>query len=772
MIAEAFHEFLTDKGFLVENPIFDGNIKRAPFGGKKKPNGWYVGHLDHPAILVAGDWATDQEWRFSLKNGNATPEEKAAITRKFEEVKRRRAEEQQTQHEKAASEARREFEAAKPAPDSHPYLSKKCVKGNGTRLRGDNLLLSVMNAQGEIRSIQTIAPDGHKLFKSGGEVSGNFFTIPGDDSRLAIGEGYSTVATVHEATGWTCIVAFNTGNLEPVTRKIRAKYPNAEIIITGDDDRWTDGNPGRTKATAAAEAIGARVVFPDFRDLSSKPTDFNDLFLLAGPEELKAQLQAEPAGKFETEFVLKSLDANEDGDARLFCEIHNGKFIYDHAAGVWYSWAGHFWREDLTNEVMAAIDQVIDVYGDEATRQALAMTAAEKTGRTEESKAARLLQDKLLKRIRALQGAQRKKNILFLATVGRGLKGDEWDREPYLIGLSNGIIDLRTGEHRPGHPDDYIKTVAPTEWKGIDESCPTWERFLSEVFDDDAELIAYIQRLLGYGLIGEAILHIIIILWGAGRNGKGTLLETLKAILGDYTYKAESELLLEQRQAKSSGSPNSGILALRGKRFVYCSETDEGRRLNTSRVKELVGGDTLNARAVYGRRHVEFKPSHLLFLMTNSKPSAPASDYALWQRINLIPFNMSFVDEPKAKNERIADHDLPKKLKAEASGILAWLVRGCLAFQAEGLNPPAAVRNATDEYRHDEDIIGHFINDSCLQGLNVEVKGGELYAAYKEWAEENGHRAISGTRFGREMKQRFDSYSSNYVYYIGIGLKK
>ncbi len=108
-----------------------------------------------------------------------------------------------------------------------------------------------------------------------------------------------------------------------------------------------------------------------------------------------------------------------------------------------------------------------------------------------------------------------------------------------------------------------------------------------------------IGRNSGYGLTGKAERHILPILWGAGRNGKGTLLETVKHVLGDYAYKAESELLLEQRQARNSGSPNSGILALRGKRIVWCSETDDGRRLNASKIKELVGGDTLNARAVY-----------------------------------------------------------------------------------------------------------------------------------------------------------------------------
>lgn len=324
---------------------------------------------------------------------------------------------------------------------------------------------------------------------------------------------------------------------------------------------------------------------------------------------------------------------------------------------------------------------------------------------------------------------------------------------------------------RPGKPEDYQKTACPTEWKGIDEPCPTWEKFVSEIFDDDLLLVEYMQRLLGYGLTGTTERHILPILWGAGRNGKGTLLETVKHVLGDYAYKAESEMLLLQRQARSSGSPNSSILALRGKRIVWCSETDEGRQLNTSKLKELVGGDTLSARAVYGKRHVEFRPSHLLLLLTNHRPQAPAGDYALWQRIHLVPFTVSFIENPKRPNERKADHRLPDKLKSEASGILAWMVRGCSAYQQQGLNPPEIVKSATEAYRQDEDIISHFFDDACIIGPTYKVKAGALYKAYQAWCNENGHRPLSGTKFGRNLKDRFDSYQDRAgTHYMGLGI--
>jgi putative DNA primase/helicase len=257
-----------------------------------------------------------------------------------------------------------------------------------------------------------------------------------------------------------------------------------------------------------------------------------------------------------------------------------------------------------------------------------------------------------------------------------------------------------------------------------------------------------------------------------GRNGKGTLLETVKTVLGELALKTEAELLLEQKQARQAGAPNSSVLSLRGRRIVWASETSDGRRLNTGKLKELAGGDTLNARGVWGKHHVEFAPSHLLLLLTNSKPAAPASDYALWQRVHLIPFERAFVDDPKAPNESKADPYLGDKLKAEASGILAWLVRGCLTWQKEGLNPPDVVRAATANYKDDEDILGHFIEERCIMGEACHVRAGELYQAWKIWADTNG-TSLSGKIFGMEIKRRFKPDSDKAGnYYIGIGLKK
>ena len=473
--------------------------------------------------------------------------------------------------------------------------------------------------------------------------------------------------------------------------------------------------------------------------------------------------------------IFESLSAGEDGDASLFVRLHQGRLLFDHSAGQWFIWAGHYWQPDMIDDAIASVEAVICIYRAEAKRQSWQKHKAESAGQSDKGKAHGAKEDALLKRCRDLHTIRRKQAVLTLARSGKDSLGDpgqNWDVDPWLLACPNGVLDLKTGKLRPGKPEDRIKTACPTEFKGLDATAPTWEAFLAATFQDDPELIAYMARLLGYGITGSTADHVHPILYGKGRNGKGTLLETLKHVLGDLAFKTKAETLLDQGP-RASGSADSDTLALRGKRLVWASETNEGRRLNAGRLKELSGGDTLNARGVYAKHPVEFRPTHLLLLMTNEKPHAPAGDYALWQRLHLIPFSVSFVSDPDPEkaNERKADPDLPEKLRREAPGILAWLVRGCLAWQNEGLNPPKVVRDATQEYRNAEDLISQFIDDYCEVGSGQEVKAGDLYTAYKSWAEENGLRAMSNVRFGKEIVERFDRYKgTNCNIYMGLSL--
>jgi putative DNA primase/helicase len=476
--------------------------------------------------------------------------------------------------------------------------------------------------------------------------------------------------------------------------------------------------------------------------------------------------------------VLSHLEANEDGDAELFIRLNRDRFVFDHAATEWYQWAGHHWVRDETDEATAAVERVIAVYLDEARRQQEIRHSAAEAGDQEGEKIAKKRAENLFKRLKSLRTAERKKRVLWLASRIRitqtplAVAGTEWDAQPLLIACSNGVYDLDAGEFRAGRCEDYIKTALPHAYSP-EATAPTWERFLTEIFGGDHELVKYVQRLFGYAITGKATHHLLPILWGRGRNGKGTLIETISYVLGPYAHKANAETLMERggRGGRISGAADADTLALRGKRFVFASETTEGRRLNEARVKEIVGGDTLNARAPYARQPVEFSPTHTLFLLTNHKPRVSPGDRALWARLHLIPFGFSFVNrEPKTKEERRADPNLPERLREEAPGILNWLIAGYSSFLRAELSPPKAVQAATKEYQHENDEIGEFLEDCTEEAPKNQVKASVLYSEYVRWAE---GEPMTQTKFGREIKNReIDSYKKeDGRYYLGIYLK-
>ena len=475
--------------------------------------------------------------------------------------------------------------------------------------------------------------------------------------------------------------------------------------------------------------------------------------------------------------ILDALNRNEDGDAGIYIRLHRGRFLYDHAAGLWYERAGHHWELDTREAALAGVSDVAGLYLAEMRRQAWARIKAEKAGQTKAADTAKSLETALGRRVRDLQTIRRKQAVLHLARAGAdslGITGDEWDADTWALPVANGIIGLQTGAFRNGEPSDYFKAYAPTEWQGIDAPAPVWEACLLSTFAGNAELVAFIARLCGYAVTGQTSEAVLPILWGAGRNGKTVFLQAVGGVLGaDLAGPIESEMLLETRFTRPSGGPSSDLLHLRGRRLAWLSETNESRRLNAGKAKLFTGGDLLTGRAPYAARQVTWKPTHKIFLLTNHRPKADAQDFALWQRVLLIPFTQIFLTnpDPEKPNERKADLHLAEKLMAERPGILAWLVQGCLAWQREGLNPPDSVKAATAEYKAAEDTLATFRAERCIEGPSRQVRAGELYSAYKAWSEANGEKAMNGNKFGRYFGELYDTAKDKTgKFYLGLGL--
>ncbi len=477
----------------------------------------------------------------------------------------------------------------------------------------------------------------------------------------------------------------------------------------------------------------------------------------------------------DSKMIRKCLTMNELGDGIIFTKMFRDSFTYNKAQGVWLVWAGHHWDVDHMDLVPAAVEAVADVYLSE-TRALLDQLRGLAENDAEGEKSLRYLQKNLKSRAASLRTIKRRNNCLtFAHTCGDPLaiRGDEIDNKPWLLACKNGVIDLQTGDISDGNQCDFLLKASPVEWQGIDAPCPLWERTLSEILSGNVRLVRFIQRVFGYALIGEVRQSLLVVLSGQGRNGKSLIIETLNKILGPLAGAIRSEMLLDQFRIASSSGPTPDIMALRGLRMAFASETDDGSRISPSKVKWLTGNDQLTGRNPHDKYEVRFNPTHTLFLLTNNKPHAPADDFAFWERVVLIPFELSFVDrEPRAENERRADPDLPAKLRVELPGILAWLVKGCLYYQRYGLNPPPVVKAAIVEYQRDEDLIADFLEDCCLLDPDYIAGATALYQVFEAWWIKNVSKKVpKQKKFGTLIKKRFKKEKLSGLYrYLGIGI--
>jgi putative DNA primase/helicase len=311
---------------------------------------------------------------------------------------------------------------------------------------------------------------------------------------------------------------------------------------------------------------------------------------------------------------------------------------------------------------------------------------------------------------------------------------DQWDSDPWLLNTPGGVVDLRSGTLLPNDPLDYmikITAVAP----GSD--CPRWRKFLDEITGGDTELQDFLQRIAGYLLTGITREHALFFCYGTGGNGKGVFLNTLSAIIGDYAAVAPMETFTVTHGERHP----TDLAGLRGARLVTAQETERGRRWAEAKIKALTGGDRITARFMR-QDFFTFVPAFKLVIAGNHRPSLSGVDAATRRRFYLIPFTVTITNP---------DKELPDKLRAEWPGILAWMIKGCLAWQREGLNAPAIVCDATEAYLDQEDVIAQWIEECCVTGKSQWGIGAKLWQSWKAWADANNEQPGTRKAFAETM---------------------
>jgi putative DNA primase/helicase len=318
---------------------------------------------------------------------------------------------------------------------------------------------------------------------------------------------------------------------------------------------------------------------------------------------------------------------------------------------------------------------------------------------------------------------------------------------------------LRTGRIHEHSRTDYITKITAA---GPGGECPLWLAFLERVTGGDAELQSFLRRMIGYSLTGSIREHGLFFLYGTGANGKSVFLSTVSGLLAEYAKTAPASSFT----ASTNEQHPTDLAGLRGARFVTAIETEDGARWAESKIKSLTGGDKISARFMRCD-FFEFIPEFKLVIAGNHKPGLRSVDEAIRRRLNLIPFTVTIPQEER-------DPSLAEKLRAEFPGILGWAIRGCLEWQEQGLNPPAAVLNATADYMAGEDAIGRWLEDGCISDEGLWTSGASLFLDYRAWCDRGGEKPASPKRLTQALEGRgfVQKRTSSARGFSGIGLRR
>ena len=456
----------------------------------------------------------------------------------------------------------------------------------------------------------------------------------------------------------------------------------------------------------------------------------------------------DPPDAGNADVLTRRFPRTDSGNAELFAALHGDNTRYDHRRRRWLIWKDHWWVPDRDAEIRRMAKHAARVR--QQQREWLEIPDQEERARVHRWVINNESKYRLASTVDLAQAERR------IADSGEG-----WDEDPWLLGVANGVVDLRTGVLRSGDRSDRITKHAAVAYEP-DATAPTWDDFLTRIMDGKRDLITYLQRMIGYSLTGDTSEDVMFFLYGEGANGKSTLVGTIENLMGDYAKQAPPDLLL----ANHSDSHPTRIADLAGCRLVTAIEVERGKRLAEAFVKQQTGGDKLKGRFMR-QDYFEFAATHKIFYAVNYRPQVRGTDYAIWRRFRIIPFTVTLPPEEWDKH-------LPEKLHAEWPGILRWAVQGCLEWQRQGLGMPKEVQEATAGYRAEMDVVGRFLSERCEKDPNGRVTTLNLYGAYEWWCDDGDISPESHIAFSRRLKEHSIAQGRNKKerWWAGIRLRE
>ena len=422
----------------------------------------------------------------------------------------------------------------------------------------------------------------------------------------------------------------------------------------------------------------------------------------------------------------------EIGMGNAFADYFKPIARYNSERGIWYVYDGTVWQPDMENLKVAELAKLL---ADKLYVFALTITEEDSRKR-------------FIERVKKLQLRKHRDTMIKDAKSVFPISMKSFDRDIYLFNCKNGTLDLRTMEFRRHDPEDYLTKVSPVIYDP-DAECPRWRTFIDEIMQGDKARSNYLQKAIGYALTGDTKMECLFILYGpTSRNGKGTTMESILRIMGEYGKNADPTMLQAKFNAQS-GWPSEEIARLAGSRFVNISEPEKKITLDAALTKRLTGNDTITARYLH-ENSFEFRPNFKIFINTNHRPNI--TDLTLFEsgRIKIIPFDRHFEENEQDKGLKQFFAD-PENM----SGILNWMLEGYRMYRSQGLAMPDSVKQATMDYQMFSDKMGQFFDENIQEKQGSELRRGAVYKRYQEWCQENGYRAEAAKNLNTEIEKRY-----------------